>query len=292
MIGLPGRPAPAGIAGKAALTAAICALCLSGLAPGVAAADVGGAAADQKLQSRLSDYLSGLDATYGVVAISLEGGRSIFINANAGFPTASMYKLLVMYRVFQAMDRGKLSSSDVVTIQDDDVIQDEPDGGFGPGDTPTVEEALHAMIAISSNAAALALVRELGGPTAITSAAWELGMDSTALAEDSFWSTPGDMALFFQLLANRSLVSPKASEQMIRLLLQQTINDRLPALLPEQAAVAHKTGEMDDVRNDGGIVYGPGGGYVIVLMSRGGTPEEEAEVEARLSYMVYREYGQ
>jgi len=74
---------------------------------------------------------------------------------------------------------------------------------------------------------------------------------------------------------------------MIDLLLAQQFNDRIPALLPGSAQVAHKTDEFPTVRNDGGIVWCPGARYVIVMMSRGGSPAEEVAAEARISRMVY-----
>lgn len=277
----------------AAMTAAIFSACIA--ASTVRASDVGATVSasieDQSLETRLSDYVSDLDGIYGVAAVNLEDGRTAFLNGGTPFPAASMYKLLVMYRVYQAIDRGELAMSDVISIWNSDVIQDEPDWGFGVGDTLTVGQALDAMITVSSNAAALSLMRQIGGPDVVESAAPELGMDATGTVDGDLWTTPNDMAHFFHLLADRELVSPGASESMISLLLGQTMNDRIPAPLPDWVAVAHKTGELDDTRNDGGIVDGENGRYVVVLMSRGGTPDDEILYEAELSRIVYRAYG-
>lgn len=246
---------------------------------------------DPQLESKIGDYLSGLDASYGIAAVNLNDGRSAFVNADTGFPTASMYKLLVMYRVFQAVDGGSLSMDDQVTIQDADLAQlDSTD--LSVGDTMTVAGALGNMITVSSNASAWAITRLLGGWGQVTSAAEELGMSSTYLDGQDFWSTPGDMAHFFRLLAERSLVSDAASGQMIDLLLQQADNDRIPALLPDGVQVAHKTGELDGVRNDGGIIHGPSGNYVIVVMSQSGDTSEQVQAEAEISRMVYAHYGE
>lgn len=247
-------------------------------------------ATNSGLQAELDGYISGLGGTYGVAAINLSDGSGVFVNDETLFPTASMYKLLVMYRVFQAMENGSLSPSDTLTITDED-FAGGADGIFSSGDTVSVGYALDAMITQSSNAAAYALTRAVGGWEVVASAADELGMYSTILDGD-FFSTPTDMAHFFQLLAERTLVSPSASEQMIDLLLGQMTNDRLPALLPAVAQVAHKTGELPGVRNDGGIVRGTGGRYVIVVMSKLGNPDEQVPAEAEISRMVYDYYGE
>ncbi len=265
--------------------------CVTVPLPTATATSIGIVSEDRELKKDLSDYISGKDGTFGMAVINLNDGRAVMIDEDTQFPAASLYKLLVMYRMYQAMDRGTLHPNDTITIQDEDVIQDEPDDGFAPGDTPTIQQAVEAMVTISSNATALALTREIGGAASVDAAAKELGMTNTDTVDDGLWTTPADVAHFLQLLANQSLVSQQASLQMLNLLLQQTINDRIPALLPSEAAVAHKTGDLDDVRNDAGIVYGPGGRYIIVVMSSGGTPEDEIQAEADLSEMVYARYG-
>ena len=42
---------------------------------------------------------------------------------------------------------------------------------------------------------------------------------------------------------------------MLRILLKQTLNDRLPRFLPPGTRVAHKTGTLSGFRNDAGILY-------------------------------------
>ncbi|MGI5837264.1 MAG: serine hydrolase [Chloroflexota bacterium] len=244
---------------------------------------------DASLQAELEGYISGLNGTYGVAAINLNDGSGVFVNEEMLFPTASMYKLLVMYRVYEAMESGSLSPEDTLTIASEDYIGGA-DAIFAPGDAVTVGSALEAMITQSSNAAAYALARAVGGWDVVISAAGELGMSNTVFDGD-FFSTPTDMARFFRLLAGRSLVSPSASNQMIDLLLGQMTNDRIPALLPADAQVAHKTGELPGVRNDGGIVSGAGGRYIIVVMSQSGDPEEQVPAEAEISRMVYEAFG-
>lgn len=239
------------------------------------------------LQASLASYIDGLDADYGVSVVDLSNGGIVAVNDEESFPTASMYKLLVMYRVFQAYDAGTLSPDDQLTITEDDMAAGEWE--FSPGDQLTVGDALNKMITVSSNAAAYALVDALGGWPVVISAAGDLGMTDTVFTDD-FHGTPNDFAHFFHLLAERALVSPAASDQMLDLLVQQTENDRIPALLPQGIPIAHKTGELDGVRNDGGIVRCPGESYIIVIMSKNGDPAEEVPAEAQISKMVFDHY--
>ena len=53
---------------------------------------------------------------------------------------------------------------------------------------------------------------------------------------------------------------------MLDVLAHQQHSDRLPVPLPINVRVAHKTGELPNLRHDAGIVYAPGGAYLFVAM--------------------------
>lgn len=255
-----------------------------------AEAQTGSVTIDRTLQSELQSYVADLGGTYGVVALSSDEGRLVSINADDIFPSASMYKLLVMYRILQAVENGELSLGDTITITEADTMENTEDEGLWEGTSLSVADALHAMIAYSSNSAAYALTRRVGGWSEVFAVPQQLGMADTYF-DEQFWSSPSDMQLFFELLAEGALISGDASEYMTNLLLAQAKNDRLPAILPSDAEVAHKTGELPGVRNDGGIIRGPSGRYVIVVMSSQADPSEAIEAAAEISRRVYEAYG-
>jgi beta-lactamase class A len=70
---------------------------------------------------------------------------------------------------------------------------------------------------------------------------------------------------------------------------RQQYREKIPLMLPSDLSVAHKTGELDGVRHDMGIVEVPEHPYVLVLLSeRGGPPWEVDRTLAELSLEVYR----
>ncbi len=232
-----------------------------------------------------------MDGTYGVAALDLKDGQTASINADLVFPTASLYKVLVMYRVYQAMEQGTLSATSKITIEAGDMVEADEWDDLSPGEVLTVGDTMERMITASSNIAAYALARQVGSWNGVLASAAQLGMKETAWNGEDFVTTPDDMLRFFELLANRSLLSPEASDEMTAVLLRQKINDRLPAQLPPGTKVAHKTGELADVRNDGGIVFAKNGTYVIVIMSQGINPSTAVQAEARISRMVFDWFG-
>lgn len=76
---------------------------------------------------------------------------------------------------------------------------------------------------------------------------------------------------------------------MIQILLQQKFNEIIPALLPKDVKVAHKTGSITGVQHDSGIVFLPNGRkYVIVLLSKNLDDEKAAVTSmAKVSRLIY-----
>lgn len=243
------------------------------------------------LSEELAGYLAGLDGTYGLAVRNPKDGQTILINADHVFPAASLYKLLVLYRVYQALDRGDLAADNDVVFESDDLVEAENGDGLSPGDSITVSQAVDWMIDYSSNPAAYALARAVGGWSEVVAAASDLGMKDTSYDGDSFVTTPADVLHFFDLLSAGVLVSPAASDEMMAILLQQQTNDRLPADLPPSVRVAHKTGELPEVRHDAGIVFGTGGSYPIAILSEGIDPEKAARAQAEISRIIYDRFN-
>ena len=111
--------------------------------------------------------------------------------------------------------------------------------------------------------------------------AFQLGLNNVV--------TAFDLMLMYQYLAKHELVSHEASKEMIDILLQQKHNSRIPAKLPPDVKVAHKTGSITGVGHDSGIIFLPDGRkYVLVLLSKNVKDEKAViEVQAEISKMIY-----
>jgi beta-lactamase class A len=247
----------------------------------------GGTATNAAAAARqVREYLADREGHFGVAIHDLDDGSTAGVAATERFRIASLYKLLVMYRVMSEVESGRLSFEEPLVISAEDAVEGEPEGGLSPGQRVTVREALDKMITISSNVASYALARTVGGWEAIRSVPAELELRDTGF-DDYWWSTPNDVMRFFRLLAERELVSPAASDEMTALLERQTRNDRIPAKLPSGVRVAHKTGELEGVRNDAALISGPGVRYLLVVLTRDTEPAEAIESTAELSRLVY-----
>jgi beta-lactamase class A len=107
-------------------------------------------------------------------------------------------------------------------------------------------------------------------------------------------STPADMICLLALIDEGRGLSAESREGILRIMKHQTIGDRIPAKLPEDAGieVAHKTGSVRGVRNDVGIVTAPDVKYVIAIMSRAlPDPAAAVPVLAEVSRWVWDRIG-
>ena len=256
---------------------------------------------DLALQRDLASYVATLGGTYGVAAYDFTTGRTVRINDDRLFPSASLYKLIVLHQVHDEVARGRLRLDDLVPITRSNLQSDES-SDLKLGDRPTVAEAVHLMITISSNTAAHALLERLGRDEFNRTAA-KLGLADTwmpvgnAGAQLTGWrrymasTSPRDMLKFFQLLATRQLVDPRASDAMLAVLFDQRVNDRIPAGLPSSAWAAHKTGELNGVRNDAGFVLTGDRAYAVVVLSQNADEDEATAAIAEIARRVHARYG-
>jgi beta-lactamase class A len=116
--------------------------------------------------------------------------------------------------------------------------------------------------------------------------AFEAGMNNQVTAYD--------LMLLFEKIDKEELVNAESSMAMMDILLNQKFNNIIPAKLPKEVKVAHKTGEITGVRHDSGIVYLPDGKkYVLILLSKELKDENAGALAmANVSELIYHHVNQ
>lgn len=210
----------------------------------------------KNLEQIIEQGTSDTNSEFGVVVKNLSTGQELSVNADKVFNAASLYKLAVMYTLFDKAKKGQI-----------DLNKED------------IKNNLNQMITVSSNEAALYLVENYTPWKEITETMKSIGLNNTNLDQDPIVTTPYDMAKLLELIANGQAVSFESSVSMLKLLSEQKVNDRIPVHLPPTTVVAHKTGELDDVRHDAGVVITPENNYVLVLMSKDSKNPETVKAE-------------
>ena len=190
-------------------------------------ASADGIVPDATLASRLDHALLGVDGQIGVAVKDLGSGRGAVLNGDLELPAASLYKLPVLYAVFDA----GLRMAEELPITDDALSYDAGTMELGAGEALSVAEALERMITISDNTSAVMLGGRVG-PSRVNSSIAALGMNTTHYSLTRMTTSSLDILHLLDLLARGRAVSPAASADMLHLLLRQRVNDRLPRLTP------------------------------------------------------------
>lgn len=252
----------------------------------------------------------------GVFALAFQEIRrpehQLLINEKEVFHAASTMKTPVMAEVYRQAATGKYKLSDSLLIKNEfksivdgssfslEVGVDSEEKLYQRiGEKASIYDLVYDMIIYSSNLATN-IVIELVDARNVTQTMRSIGaMDIQVLrgVEDgkayrlgkNNTTTAFDLMLLFHEIARGKLVSKKACKEMTSILLDQKFNEGIPALLPKEVKVAHKTGWITSVRHDSGIVMLPDGRkYVLVILSKGWQSDELAtEIMANTSRLVY-----
>jgi beta-lactamase class A len=223
----------------------------------------------------------------GFYVKDLRTGATATLNADQKLRSASLYKLWVLNSAFAHVQSGDLAHDETIALSHDAFLVD-PYNEWPEGTQTSADCAIKAMVTVSSNSSAEMLTERVGGSARITADAQAYGAKQTEITDELAFTSPADVGRLLEAVASRHLISPTVSDAILQLLLAQQVNDRIPLPLPPSVKVAHKTGELVNLRNDAGIVYAPSGAYVIVAMVSDAPSEADAAATiVDLSGQVY-----
>jgi beta-lactamase class A len=247
------------------------------------------------LEGLLDGVLPDPSHDYGIVLEVLGSEVRLAVNDAQVFPSASLYKLGVAWLALRQAEAGVISLDDSIPVIDDDAVEVEPDGGLAPGETPTVREALGAMLSVSSNAAAHALLRTLGRDT-FNQEMLRLGLAQTRVPLEtddqavSAESSAAEIARLLRLLATSPELGASARHQLERWLSTNNPPDVLRDTLPSDIGILDKTGNLDDASNVGALLQSERDTVILVVLDRGVDPGDARGVIARLGQIAYQAF--
>jgi beta-lactamase class A len=223
---------------------------------------------------------------------------TISINADQNWIPASTIKLYAAMYAFYQVSQGALSLDQSVTITPSNVAASESfPGGYqalSSGDTVSVYRLLDQMITQSDNTAFNTLL-DLLDRREVTKYIQDLGLDNsnvggklnlndsqqaaevTTAGYSANTTTASDYGRAFEMINGGRVPGSKGLFDMLS---RQKLNSMLPADLPTNVVVAHKTGELAPYYHDGGIIVGPNKKYVLSVFSSEGEPSLVAHISA------------
>jgi beta-lactamase class A len=239
---------------------------------------------DTVLAARLDSLTHGFGGFVGIYVRHLPTGASVAINADSVFPTASMIKVPILLTLFDQVERGRLDLDarvaypDTLTyryVESTDVV-----GYMVAGDTLPLRELAFLMLSVSDNLASLWIQALVGGGAAVNEWMAAHGFEQTRVnsrtpgreqARSRFgWgqTTPREISGALVMIREGRAVSPRASEEMYRLLTKAYWDDFGLSQLPPTVQAASKQGFVDRSRSEVLLVNAPGGDYVLAVITR------------------------
>ena len=242
----------------------------------------------------------GNNTNYSAVIKNFKTNEEYKFNEDKEFNSASLYKLWVFAVAMQAIEDGELDPEETVSGDKNKfdetlgLITPEPTSENAPEENVEIEpvyismkvsDAIQKMITESDNYAALLLTQKLGYRN-IDNFLKEYEFKDSSFGNPPK-STAADIARYYELLYNGEIIDKKKSDEMIEILKDQTLDDRIPKYLPEEVLVAHKKGELFGAKHDEGIVYTKSGDYMIIVLSQTENEAVAAEEIAKFSEGVF-----
>ena len=263
-----------------------------------------------KLEVELRSIVAASGAEIAVAFRTLDGRSELLIEPDVAFHAASTMKVPVMIELFKQADAGKLSLQDPLLVRNefhsivDNSLFTLSSGAdsdkavyAADGRTLTLAQLCEAMITVSSNFAANLLIEKLGVEN-IRNTVTQLGAEGMQVlrgVEDqkafdkglNNSTTARGLMVLFERIGSGTAVGRKPDAAMVDILKRQKFNDGIPAGLPKNVAVAHKTGNITRIHHDAGIVFAKRP-YVLVILVRGiQDSKQSGALMAKMSRAVY-----
>jgi beta-lactamase class A len=223
-------------------------------------------------------------------AKNLDTGARFALGEHAKVRTASTIKLPILCAAYRLAAESKLPMDEKLVMRAEDVVSGSGIiREFSPGTQFTVRDLLHVMIVVSDNTATNLILDRISADYVnacmddwgyrATRSMRKVRGDGNQLKEASGFSkaglmeenrrfglgssTPAEMVSLLERIEKGEIVSAAASKEMIAILKRQQYKDGIGRRMDGTMPVASKSGALDALRSDVGIVYSPGGRIAI-----------------------------
>ncbi len=266
---------------------------------------------DKRLQAKLQEAISGYNGDIGIYVKNLRTDKTVAINADTIFPTASIVKVPILLGIMDKIERGELKYDSSLTYKDSllyagsDIL-----GSFKTDEKIVLKKLVMLMLTTSDNTASLWLQSLAGGGTRINEIMEGLGLKDTRVnsrtpGRESFravyqWgqTTPREMGTLLEKIYSNEIFSATACERMMRCL-GRNYWDENEAIsqIPPTIEVFSKNGCVNASRSEVLLVNAPGNPYIFCIFTKNNKDqrwmqENEAWVMSRkLSKLLWEYFG-
>ncbi len=267
---------------------------------------------DKKLQAALQEAISGYKGDIGIYVKNLRTGKTVSINADTIFPTASIVKVPILVGIMDRINKGELKY-DSTLIYKDSLLYEGSDilGSFKTNEKIVLKKVIMLMLTTSDNTASLWLQSIAGTGTRINEIMERLGLKNTRVNSRTpgreanrtqyGWgqTTPAEMGSLFEKIYRNEVFSATACERMLRCLGRNYWDEEEAiSMIPPTIEVFSKNGCVNASRSEAMIVNEPRNPYVFCIFTKNNTDvswgyDNEAWAMARrVSKLLWEYFGE
>jgi len=237
---------------------------------------------DKKLQSKLQEASKGFNGDIGIYVKNLKTGKTVSINADTIFPTASIVKVTILLGIMNKIQKDELNYDQELQYRDSlyyagsDIL-----GSFKDSALILLKKVIMLMLTSSDNTASLWLQSLAGKGTRINEILDSLGFKNTRVNSRTpgrennrtlyGWgqTTPQEMGTIVERIYRNDFFSTTACERMMRCL-GRNYWDENEAIsqIPPYIEVFSKNGAVDESRSEVLLVNGPHNPYVFCIFTK------------------------
>ncbi|MGH9898590.1 MAG: serine hydrolase [Pyrinomonadaceae bacterium] len=235
------------------------------------------------LDERIGAELATFKGKVSLFAENLQTGKSYGVGADTKVPTASTIKIAVMIETYAQVAEGRAKWTDEILLTDakkvsgSGILQEMSDGL-----KLRLQDALNLMMVVSDNTATN-LILDVLSTDAVNARMEALGLKDTRIlrkingggtskagqdpALKPFGlgvATPREMVTLMRKLHRNEIVSPSASREMLSVMKRERGHDGIGRTL-NGAQLATKSGALDKLRSNVGIIYSSGGPIAMAI---------------------------
>jgi len=238
--------------------------------------------ADKKLTREVQQLVSGFKGEVGVYVKDLRSGKTVTINADSIFPTASIVKVPILLGIMDRLYRGELKYDSAFTYKDSLLYAGEDIlGSFKSDEKIALKKIIMLMMTTSDNTASLWLQSIAGTGTRINQLLDSFGFKNTRVNSRTpgregnrtqyGWgqTTPREMGELFERAYKHQLFSTETDDRMLRCLGRNFWDeDEAISRFPPTIEVFSKNGCVNASRSEAMIVNAPHRPFVFCVFTK------------------------